>query len=57
MPRYLPAYPRDAHVHSDFPLSRRDYRIVSLTKLFGMLKIYDGIEVHVISSFEWLGAG
>ena len=47
----------DARVHSDFPLSLKDYRIGGLKKLFGMLKMYDGIEVHVDLVFRLAGAG
>ena len=36
-----------ARVRSDFPLSLKDYRIGGLSKLLGVLKMYDGIEVHV----------
>ena len=47
----------DARVQSDFPLSLKDYRIGGLTKLFGMLKMYDGIEVHVDLVFRLAGGG
>ena len=36
-----------ARVRSDFPLRLKDYRIGGLSKLLGILKMYDGIEVHV----------
>ena len=47
----------DARVHSEFPLSLKDYHIGGLKKLFGMLKMYDGIEVHVDLVFRLAGAG
>jgi polyisoprenoid-binding protein YceI len=37
----------EVRVRSDFPLSLKDYRIGGLSKLLGMLKMYDNIEVHV----------
>jgi CheY-like chemotaxis protein/polyisoprenoid-binding protein YceI len=39
-------------VRSDFPLSLKDYRIGGLSKMLGMLKMYDDIEVHVALLFE-----
>jgi polyisoprenoid-binding protein YceI len=36
----------DARVRSDFPLNLKDYRIGGLSKLLGMLKMYEDIEVH-----------
>lgn len=36
-----------ARVRSDFPLRLKDYRIGGLSKMLGMLKMYDDIEVHV----------
>lgn len=35
-----------ARVHSDFPLNLKDYRIGGLSKLLGMLKMYEDIQVH-----------
>jgi polyisoprenoid-binding protein YceI len=37
----------DVRVRSDFPLNLKDYRIGGLSKLFGVLKMYNDIEVHV----------
>lgn len=37
----------NARVRSDFPLNLKDYRIGGLSKLLGMLKMYEKIEVHV----------
>ena len=36
-----------ARIRSDFPLKLKDYRIGGLSKMLGVLKMYDGIEVHV----------
>lgn len=36
-----------ARVHSSFPLSLKEYRIGGLSKMLGMLKMYDDITVHV----------
>jgi polyisoprenoid-binding protein YceI len=36
----------DARVRTDFPLNLKDYRIGGLSKLLGMLKMYENIEVH-----------
>jgi CheY-like chemotaxis protein/polyisoprenoid-binding protein YceI len=42
-------------VHSDFPLNLKDYRIGGLSKMLGMLKMYENIEVHSDLVFQ-LGA-
>ena len=36
-----------ARVRSRFPLSLKEYRIKGLSKMLGVLKMYDNIEVHV----------
>ncbi len=36
----------DARVRTGFPLNLKDYRIGGLSKLLGMLKMYEDIEVH-----------
>ena len=36
----------DARLRTDFPLNLKDYRIGGLSKLLGMLKMYENIEVH-----------
>ncbi len=36
-----------ARVRADFPLKLKDYRIGGLSKMLGVLKMYDDIEVHV----------
>jgi polyisoprenoid-binding protein YceI len=38
---------QDIGVRSDFPLNLKDYRIGGLSKLLGVLKMYEDIEVHV----------
>jgi polyisoprenoid-binding protein YceI/CheY-like chemotaxis protein len=45
-----------ARVRSDFPLNLKDYRIGGLSKMLGMLKMYENIEVHVDVSWQ-LAAG
>lgn len=42
-----------ARVRSDFPLSLKDYRIGGLSKLLGVLKMYDDITVHVDLMFDF----
>jgi polyisoprenoid-binding protein YceI len=44
-----------AHVRTDFPLDLKDYRIGGLSKLLGVLRMYEDIEVHGDLLFE-LGA-
>ncbi len=46
----------EAYIRTDFPLSLKHYRIGGLSKMLGLLKMYDNIEVHVELIFE-LGAG
>jgi polyisoprenoid-binding protein YceI len=41
----------EIHVHSDFPLDLTDYKIGGLTKLLGMLKMEEHIEIHVDVTF------
>ena len=38
---------REARVRSDFPVNLKDYRIGGLSKMLGMLKMSENIEVHV----------
>ena len=45
----------DARVRSDFPLNLKDYRIGGLSKMLGVLKMYEDIVVHVNVVFR-LGA-
>jgi polyisoprenoid-binding protein YceI len=46
----------NARVRTAFPLNLKDYRIGGLSKLLGMLKMYENIEVHTDLVFR-LGAG
>ena len=41
-----------ARVRSDFPLNLKDYRIGGLSKMLGMLKMNENIEVHVDLVFQ-----
>jgi polyisoprenoid-binding protein YceI len=45
-----------ARVRSDFPLNLKEYGIGGLSKMLGMLKMHENIEVHVDLVFQ-LGAG
>ena len=38
-------------VRSDFPLNLKDYHIGGLSKMLGVLKMHEGIEVHVALVF------
>jgi polyisoprenoid-binding protein YceI len=42
----------NARVHTDFPLNLKDYRIGGLSKLLGMLKMYENIQVHTDLTFQ-----
>jgi polyisoprenoid-binding protein YceI len=42
-----------ARVRSEFPLNLKDYRIGGLSRLLGLLKMYEDIEVHVDVVFEF----
>ena len=44
-----------AHVHSDFPLNLKDYKIGGLSKMMGMLRMYEDIKVHVDVTFSFSG--
>lgn len=39
-------------VRSDFPLNLKDYKIGGLTKMLGMLRMYEDIKVHVDLTFH-----
>ncbi len=41
----------EVHLRSDFPLNLKDYKIGGLTKMLGMLKMEERIEVHVDLTF------
>jgi polyisoprenoid-binding protein YceI len=46
----------EARVRSDFPLSLKEYRIKGLSKMLGVLKMYDNIDVHVDVLFGLAGS-
>jgi hypothetical protein len=41
-----------ARLRTDFPLNLKDYHIGGLSKLLGMLKMYEEIEVHADLMFR-----
>jgi polyisoprenoid-binding protein YceI len=47
----------NARVHSDFPLNLKEYGIGGLSKMLGMLKMHENIEVHVDLVFGLGGEG
>ncbi len=42
----------NVRVRADFPLNLKDYKIGGLTKLMGMLRMYEDIKVHVDLTFH-----
>jgi len=44
-----------ARVRSDFPLNLKDYKIGGLSKMMGMLRMYEDIKVHVDVTFQLQG--
>jgi len=56
MPATLVTRPDAIRVRGDTPLSLKDYQIEGLSKLMGMLKMYDRIMVHVDVTFALGGA-
>jgi polyisoprenoid-binding protein YceI len=46
-----------ARVRSDFPMNLKDYGIGGLSKMLGMLKMNENIEVHVNLVFQLSGPG
>lgn len=48
---------KTARVRSDFPLNVKDYRIGGLSKMLGILKMHEKIEVHVDLVFQLGPAG
>lgn len=42
----------DVRIRSEFPLNLKDYKIGGLTKLMGMLRMYEDIKVHVDLTFH-----
>jgi polyisoprenoid-binding protein YceI len=56
LPATLQFQERKAHVRATFPLKLTDYRIGGLSKMFGVLKMYEDIEVHVDLLFDLTSA-
>jgi polyisoprenoid-binding protein YceI len=46
----------NARVRTDFPLNLKEYKIGGLSKMLGILKMHENIEVHVDLVFQ-TGAG
>lgn len=55
-PVELPGWVRlgnnQAHLHSDFPLNVKDYKVGGLSKFFGLFKMNPNITVHVDLTFQ-----
>ncbi len=51
LPAAVRTLPGEVHLRSDFPLNLKDYRIGGLTKMLGMLRMEERIEVHVDLTF------
>lgn len=56
VPGILQFHGREVRVRADFPLNLKDYRIGGLSKMLGVLKMHEKIEVHVDVHF-FLGPG
>jgi polyisoprenoid-binding protein YceI len=56
LPGWVQLSTGQARVRSDFPLSLKEYGIKGLSKMLGVLKMYDNIEVHVDLVFGPVGA-
>jgi polyisoprenoid-binding protein YceI len=52
LPGYAVLGTDQARIHSDFPVNLKDYGIGGLTKLMGMLRMYEDIKVHVDVAFR-----
>jgi polyisoprenoid-binding protein YceI len=57
LPAWVQFSGAQARVRSEFPLSLKEYRIKGLSKMLGMLKMYDNIEVNVDLIFGPAGSG
>jgi len=57
LPAWVAFLPEGIHVHSDFPLNLKDYKIGGLTKFLGVLKMYPDIQVHIDLHFRPDSAG
>ena len=53
LPASVVLSPDHARVRTDFPLNLKDYKIGGLTKLMGMLRMYEDIKVHVDVTFHF----
>jgi polyisoprenoid-binding protein YceI len=51
LPAVVLVVPDHVRVRSDFPVNLKDYKIGGLTKLMGMLRMYEDIKVHVDVTF------
>lgn len=56
LPASLQLSGAEARVRTDFPLNLKDYQIGGLSKLLGMLRMYEEIEVHADLVFRLEGA-
>lgn len=56
LPASLQLSGTEARLRTDFPLNLKDYRIGGLSKLLGMLRMYEKIEVHADLVFRLDGA-
>jgi len=54
LPSVLSFLTDGVRVRSDFPVNLKDYRIGGLSKLLGVLKMYEDIVVHVDVTFEFV---
>jgi polyisoprenoid-binding protein YceI/CheY-like chemotaxis protein len=56
LPGWIQLSAGKARVRSDFPLSLKEYEIKGLSKMLGVLKMYDNIEVHADLIFGPVGS-
>jgi polyisoprenoid-binding protein YceI len=56
LPGWVQLSTGQARVRSEFPLSLKEYGIKGLSKMLGVLKMYDNIEVHVDLVFGLAGS-
>jgi polyisoprenoid-binding protein YceI len=53
MPGLVRFGPDQVQIRTDFPLNLKDYKIGGLTKMLGMLRMYEEIKVHVDVTFRF----
>jgi len=53
MPGLVRFGPDQVQIRTDFPLNLKDYKIGGLTKMMGMLRMYEDIKVHVDVTFRF----